>query len=171
MNLVIRSRRKPLILAGVVLIVVLGIIFFSRVHYVDPKPAVAFGDEYFTNLKENQVDEAFGMYTDGFLQKRGQDWKELIVDLDTQSGGLTDFKLLGSQVAPVTLRNAVVIPCVLVRYQITRGTVTSEETLTICPRQRGDEPGIAGHEITRRDTGQHFEAGLTIRQKTIFSTN
>jgi hypothetical protein len=168
---VIRTRTKLLALAGVVLIVTLGIVFLSKVHYVDRKPAIAFGQDYFTKLQENQVDEAFAMYTDSFLQKRGEDWKKLLLELDTQSGGISDFKMLGSQIAPVTLRNSTEIPCVLVRYQVTRGTVISEEILTICSHQRGDEPGIAGHEITRRDTGQHFEAGLTIRLKTIGSTN
>ena len=105
------------------------------------------------------------------FQKRGEDWKKTLLELETQSGGISDFKMLGSQIAPVTLRNSTEIPCVLVRYQVTRGTVISEEALTICPHQRGDEPGIAGHEITRRDTGQHFEAGLTVRLKTIVSTN
>ena len=170
-NPVIRTRTKLFALAGVVLIVVLGILFFPKVHYVDRKPAIAFGQDYFTKLGENQLDEAFAMYTDGFLQKRGEDWKKVVLDLDTQSGGLTDFELLSSQIAPVTLRNSTEIPCVLVRYQVTRGSVISEEVLTVCPHQRGNEPGIAGHEITRRDTGQHFEAGLTIRLKTIGSTN
>ena len=170
-NPVIKTRTKLLALAGVVVVVVLGIVFFPKVQYVDQKPAIAFGQDYFTKLRENQVDEAFAMYTDGFLQKRGEDWKKMVLELDTQSGGLTDFKLLSSQIAPVTLNDSTSIPCVLVRYQVTRGTVISEEMLTICPNQHGDEPGIAGHEITRRDTGQHFEAGITIRLKTIVSTN
>jgi len=111
------------------------------------------------------------MYTEGFLQKRGEEWRKLITQMDSQANGSIDFKLLGSQTAPVTLRDSTMVPCVLVRYQVTRGTVVSDESLTVCPHQRGDEPGIAGHQITRRDTGQHFEAGLTIQQKTIFSTN
>ncbi len=167
----IKTRTKLLALAGTVLILVLGIVILRKVHYVDQKPAIAFGQDYFTKLQENQVDEAFAMYTDGFLQKRGEDWKKLLLEFDTQSGGISDFKMLGSQIAPVTLRDSTEIPCVLVWYQVTRGTVISEEVLTICPHQRGNEPGIAGHEITRRDTGQHFEAGLTVRMKTIVSTN
>jgi hypothetical protein len=139
-NPVIRTRTRLLAIAGIVLIVVLGIVFFPKVHYVDPKPAIAFGQDYFTKLRENQVDEAFAMYTDGFLQKRGEEWRKVVLALDTQSGGLTDFEQLSSQIAPVTLRNSTEVPCVLVRYQVTRGTVVSEEVLTICPRQRGDDP-------------------------------
>lgn len=167
----IKRRTKLLAIGGIALAVVLGVLFLSKVHYVDRKPAIAFGDEYFTNLKDDQIDNAFAMYTEGFLQKRGEDWRKLITEMDSQGNGSIDFKLLGSQIAPVTLRDSTEIPCVLVRYQVRRGTVISDELLTICPHQRGDEPGIAGHQITRRDTGQRFEAGLTIQQKTLFSTN
>ena len=48
------------------------------------------------------MDEAFAMYTDGFLQKRGEDWKKTLLELETQSSGISDFKMLGSQLAPVT---------------------------------------------------------------------
>ena len=106
-----------------------------------------------------------------FLQKRGEDWQNLLTQLDTQNGGVTDFKTLGSHVAPVKLRDSTEIPCVLVRYQVTRNTLISDERLTICPHQRGEEWAIAGHEITRSDTGQHFAAGLTFQERTIFKTN
>lgn len=166
----IKRRTKLLISGGFVLVVALVFLFLSKVHYVDPKPAIAFGDEYFTNLKDDQVDNAFAMYTDGFLQKRGEEWRKLINGFNSQGSAPIEFSLLGSQVAPVTLRDSTEIPCVLVKHQVTRRSVVTEEMLTICPHQRGDKPGIAGHEITRRDTGQHFEAGLTIQQKTILST-
>jgi hypothetical protein len=78
-NPVSKTRTNLLALAGVVLIVVLGIVFFPKVHYVDPKPAIAFGQDYFTKLRVNQGDEAFAMYTDGFLQKRGEVWKKLVL--------------------------------------------------------------------------------------------
>jgi len=123
LNPVIKTCTKLLALAGIVFIVILGIVFLRKVHYVDPKPAIAIGQDYFTKLQENQVDEAFAMYTDGFLQKRGEDWKKILLELETQSGGISDFKMLGSQIAPVTLRNSTEIPCVLVRYQVTTGTV------------------------------------------------
>jgi hypothetical protein len=164
-------RTKPLVIAGAVLfVVVLGAVFFPKVHYIDQRPAVAFGEEYFSKLKQGQVDDAFAMYTDGFLQKRGEEWHKLLTDLDTQNRGITDFKTLGSGLAPVTLRDSTEMPCVLVRYQVTRNTLISQEKLTICPHQRGAEYGIAGHEITRSDTGQHFAAGLTIHEETIFAT-
>jgi hypothetical protein len=166
-----RTRIGLLVIAGATLFVLLlGAVFFSKVHYVDPKPAVAFGDDYFSKLKQSQVDDAFAMYTDGFLQKRGEDWRKLVAYLDTQAGRVTDFKVLGAQVAPVTLHDSTEMPCALIRYQVTRSRLVSTENLTVCPNQRGAEFGIAGHEITRSDNGQHFAAGLTIQQETIFST-
>jgi hypothetical protein len=49
-------------------------------------------------------------------------------------------------------------------------SLISEEKLTLCPDQRGAEWGIAGHEITRSDTGQHYAEGITFQEKTVFST-
>ncbi|MGA6986149.1 MAG: hypothetical protein WBZ01_08855 [Terriglobales bacterium] len=165
-------RTKPLIIGGAVFcLVVLGVVFFPKVHYVDPKPAIAFGEEYFSKLKQSQVDDAFAMYTDGFQQNGGGEWRKLLTHFDTQNGDVRNFKTLGSQVAPVTLRDSTEIPCVLVRYQVTRNALISEERLTICPHQHGEDWGIAGHEITRSDTGEHFGAGLTFREKTIYKTN
>jgi hypothetical protein len=135
--------------------VVLAAIFFPRLHYVDQRPALAYGDEYFSKLKQKQVDDALKMYTDGFLQKKGEEWHRLLTQLDTQNGGVTDFKTLGSKIAPEQLRDSTEIRCVIVQGQITRNTLISEEKLTLCPHQRGAEWGIAGHEITRSDTGQH----------------
>jgi len=168
----ITMRTTSAVIGGaVVFVIVVGVVSCSKVQYVDPKPAVAFGEEYFSKLKYNQVDAAVAMYTDGFIQKRGEDWQKLLTQLGTQHGAVTDFKMLGAQVAPVTLRDSITIPCILVQYQVTRNMLVSNERLTICPHQRGEEWAIAGHEITRSDTGQHFEAGLTIQEKTLFKTN
>jgi hypothetical protein len=168
---VTRTRRILLLIAGPVLVVVIGMLLFQKFHYVDPKPAFAVGEGYFSKLQQNKLDEAFDLYTEGFLQKKGQDWQQTVADLDVKAGVVTDFKAQGSMLAPVTLRNRTLIPCVLIRYQVTRGKVVSNEKLTICSHQRGEEWGIAGHEITRSDNGQHFEAGLTILEKKIISKN
>jgi hypothetical protein len=164
-------RRKLFILAGAaLLLVVVAAIFFPKLHYVDPRPAIAFGEEYFSKLRQRQVDDALAMYTEGFRQKRGEEWKKLLIQLDEQNGGVTDFKTLSSKVAPVQLRDSTEIACLLVQYQVTRNTLISMETLTLCPHQHAAEWRIAGHEITRSDTGEHYAAGLTVQEKTIFST-
>ncbi len=166
-------RRRNLIIAAfvVLLLGVLGFEFFSKVQYVDPKPAVAVGDDYFSDLRQGRIEDAFQMYTDGFLHKASEEWRKVITQLDAQGGSVTDFKPIGSHVVPVTLRDQTEIPCVLVRYQITRKTLSSDEKLIVCPYQRGAAWAIAGHEIIRKDTGQRFSAGITVTEKTIVGTN
>jgi hypothetical protein len=164
-------RPKALVIGGaVLLLVIFGALFLPRLSYVDPKPAIAFGDEYFSKLKQREVDEELGMYTDGFREKRGKEWQKLLADLDAQNGGVTDFKTVGSNIARVQFRDSSEIACVVVHYQVTRNRLASEEKVTICPNQRGAEWAITGHELTRLDTGQQFAAGLTIQEKMMFST-
>ena len=170
-NWVNMMRLRLFIIAGaVLLIVIVAAMFFPKLHYVDPRPAVASGEEYFSKLKQRQIDDALEMYTDGFRQKKGEEWQRLLTQLDTQSGSVTDFKTFGWKIAPVQLRDSAEFACVVVQFQVTRNALISEEKLTLCPHQRGTEWGIAGHEITRSDTGQHYEAGLTVQEKTIYST-
>jgi hypothetical protein len=165
-------RRNLLIVAFVVLLVgVLGFKFLSKIRYVDPKPALALGDDYFSDLRQGQVDDAFQKYTNGFLNKVGKEWRNVIAQLDGEGGTVTDFKLIGYHVVPVTLQDQSEIPRVLVRYQITRKSVSSDENLIVCPYQRGAAWAIAGHEISRKDTGQHFSAGITVTEKVIVGTN
>jgi len=141
-------------------------------HYLDPKSAVVCGDEYYSELKQRRADYALVMYTDGFVEKHGDEWRRVLADLDRESGGVTDFKAVGWEAAPVgPLHDSTNLECVRAKYRVTRNTLVSQETLLVCPLQRDTEDmGIAAHEITRTDTGQHYETGLTIRDKTIFPT-
>lgn len=111
-------------------------------------------------------------YVHGWLSEgAGEDWRKQLTSLDSQNGAVSDFKVVASSLAPVTLRDSTEVPCVLVRYEVRRNTLISYEKLTVCPHQRGERYGIAGHEITRSDSGQHFSAGLTIQERKIISTN
>jgi hypothetical protein len=164
-------RTRFLVIAGTLLaLIILAVVFFPRVTYVDLRPAVTFGNEYFSKLQQGRLDDAFAMYTDGFVQKRGREWRTLLTDFATQQGAVTAFSVATSSLAPVTLNDSTDIPCVLIRYKVMRSSFESAEMLTVCPGQHGAEYGIAGHEITRLDTKQHFAAGLTIQEKTIIST-
>jgi hypothetical protein len=167
-----RARnRSPLLLKVLIilgaLLVVLAVISFPKLIYVDPRPALACGDEYFSKLRQGQIDDAFEMYTVGFRQNSGEGWQKVLAQLNAQNGAVTDFKTLNSHVLPVQLRDSTELPCFIAQYQVQRNTFLSEEKLTLCPHQRGTEWGIAGHEITRSDTGQHYQAGITAREKTV----
>jgi hypothetical protein len=166
-----KARVGLLAIAGIGIVAAVVLLVISKFHYVDPKPALALGEEYFSNLEQNQLDEAFDLYTEKFLEKKGQDWERTIADLDVSAGKVTSFKPQRSSVAPVTLRDGTELACEVISYQVVRASTISDEKLTICPHQRGGDWGIAGHEITRSDTGEHFEAGLTIVEKKILSTN
>lgn len=87
-------RRRNLIIVGFVVLVlgVFGFEFFSKIHYVDPKPALALGDDYFSDLRQGQTDDAFQMYTDGFLRKVGEEWRNVITQVDAQGGVRRGFQ-------------------------------------------------------------------------------
>jgi len=52
-------KRGVLIWGTAILVALLAAIFFARkVHYVNPKPAVALGGEYFSKLKQGQINDA-----------------------------------------------------------------------------------------------------------------
>jgi hypothetical protein len=162
-------RIKSPVVGGIIFVVGMIAISIFRYHisltYVNQDAAVAFGRRYFLELKENGTKVAFAMYTNGFLEKCGEEWEKVVSNLNTNYGTVADYQVLESHVAPATLHNLTVVPCVIVQYRVTRRHLISVEKLTICPGQRSEDWGIAGHEITIADTGQHFEAGLTMRER------
>jgi hypothetical protein len=165
-----KTRVGLLLVAGIGIVTVSGLLVAKKFQYVDQKPAIAIGEEYFSNLEQNELDEAFGLYTTGFLNKDGKVWRQTIVDFDGKTGDVRGYKLESSSLAPIPLHDGTVVPCVLVTFKVSRTATTSDEILTICSHQRGDDWGIAGHEIMLTDTGEHFEAGLTVVEKKIVTT-
>lgn len=162
-------RTKTIIVVvSIALLGVLGVVFFSKLHYVDPSPALEVGGEYYSRLQQGEVDGAFALYTRGFLRKAGADWRQIITQLDAKEGNVIGFRLIGSHVVPLRTNDGVEIPCVLVRYEVTRTTLTSEERLIACPRQPVAW-AIAGHEILSKNNGQRFSAGVTFQEKTILT--
>lgn len=163
-----RTETKTVIIGTLVaLLVGLVIVFFPKFQYVDQRQAIAVGDGYFSRLKQGEVDDAFAMYTDGFIEKVGEKWREVIRQLQQQGGGILDFRFLRSRVVPFVVNKSSTVPCVFVQYKVTREKLSSEDGLIICPHQRGEAWAIAGHEIIRKDTGQRLSAGLTFQEKTI----
>jgi hypothetical protein len=77
-------RPKTLIIVGAaLLLVIFAAIFFPKLHYVYRRPAIAFGEEYFSKLGQRQVGDTLEMYTDGFRQKQGDEWQRLLAQLDS----------------------------------------------------------------------------------------
>jgi len=164
-----KTKLGLLLVAGTAIVTVSGLLIAKKFQYVDQKPAIATGEEYFSNLEQNELDEAFGLYTAGFINKEGKDWRQTIVDLDGKSGEVRGYRLVSSSLAPIPLHDGTVVPCVLVNFKVSRAATTSNEILTICSHQRGEDWGIAGHEIMLTNTGEHLEAGLTVMEKKIIT--
>jgi hypothetical protein len=141
------------------------------IHYVDPKPAIAYGDEYYSELKQRQVDNALAMYTNGLIEKRGDEWRRLITDLDRQQGSVTDFKevdWLAIGIGPFP--DSTDLNCIKVKYRVTRNSLVSREILLVCPHQRGADWGISEHEIDAGQLGHLYESGSTFKEeKTILN--
>jgi hypothetical protein len=64
--------------------------FARKVHYVDAKPAIALGGEYFLKLKRGQAGDAFAMYTDEFWHEQGENWQKLLFELNMRTEPLPD---------------------------------------------------------------------------------
>ena len=166
---IIYGGMKRLFLVGaLVSATVLAVIFVaSKVRWVDPKPAIALGEQYFSRLRSGQLEGALALYTDEFRRKYGADWQKLISSLNTNYGTVTGFTLLENKVVPLT-SPAGEIPCVSVRYHVARSAFPIEETLLVCP-QPNTQMAIVGHQLTRLDTGQTIAAGATVKEYELFS--
>ncbi|HXM13532.1 MAG TPA: hypothetical protein VN946_26510 [Terriglobales bacterium] len=157
-------KRKTLLVIAVTVAVLIVTFVAKRMHYVDTKPAVALGGEFFSNLKRGQVGNAIGLYSGEFRQQRGEDWTKILLEITARYGPVTGYTFLDAKIAPVA--KAV---CVVVRYQVTRSTLSSEERLTVCPGKSATQMAIAGHQILRLDTQQKVEAGIVVQDKKITS--
>jgi len=162
-----KETRIVIIGTLVALVVALIIVFFPKFQYVDQRQAIAVGDAYYSRLKQGEVDDAFAMYTDGFLKQAGEKWREVVTQLQQQGGSILDFRFARSRIVPFVVSKSNALPCVFVQYEVTREKLGSEDGLIICPHQRAEAWAIAGHEIIRKDTGQRLSAGLTFQEKTI----
>lgn len=159
-------KRKGLLIWGTATLVALlvAIFFVKKVHYVNQKPAVALGGEYFSKLKQGQTSDALAMYSDEFRRQHGEQWRKLLTDIDERYGTVAGVTLLDARTAPVGE-----IACVVVRYQTTRNLLFSEEKLTVCRERAATQMVIAGHEMVRLDTGQKAAAGITFTEINVVS--
>jgi len=80
------------------LLVGLVIVFFPKVQYVDQRQALPVGDGYYSRLKQGELDDAFAMYTDGFVEHAGEKLREVVTQLQREGGSIQDFRFLRSRV-------------------------------------------------------------------------
>jgi hypothetical protein len=141
-----------------------AIFLAKKIQHVDPKPAVALGEEYFSQLKRGQTSDALAMYSDEFRRQHGEQWRQLLTGIDERYGTVSEFTVLDAKTAPVGE-----VACIVVRYKVTRNLLFSEEKLTVCPEKANARMSIAGHEIVRLDTGQQTTAGVTFTEVNLIS--
>jgi hypothetical protein len=151
----IRQKIAGSLLIGV-MVLVLGVYFVRKVHYVNIFPSVDVANQYFSDLKAGNVETAFAIYDDEFRRTYGAAWLDLLSRLQKQYGVVTEFKLLESRIVPVSD-----VGCALVRFNVTRGQLVSEEGMVLCPNTKS-EPKIVGHEMMRVDTHQRMAAGRNV---------
>jgi hypothetical protein len=152
-------RKNLLVLAAIaVVLIVLAMLLLGRVHYVDNKPSIAVAESYFTELEKGKVDSAFVSYSGKFREENDKTWRDLLTGLQLRFGAVTAFKLTESKIVPVSE-----VGCTLLRYQVSRGSLSTEEQMMLCP-DKASTSTIIGHEVIRLDTHQRISAGQTVQE-------
>jgi hypothetical protein len=131
----------------------------SKVHFVDPAPAIEVADRFFACLKRDDVAGAARLYAAGVPVEPGSNWRRVLGVLQAKCGPVTD----------ATLQRTSVVPrdddaCHLLEYRTARRGHRPTERLVVCAKPGSPDPAIAGHEMTRLDTGRRISVGLTVRE-------
>lgn len=150
----LKSRKIIVALLGAAACVAALTVFaLKRVHIVDPAPAIAVANEYFSDMQQGEPDAAFALYAIDVREQLGDNWKSFMRTMPKAFGAITSYSVEQGRVVPVERQG-----CYLLRYGVQRTLVNSTEGLLICPTN-GAKWEIAGHELTRMDTGQRIAGG------------
>ena len=151
--------RKRILTVSVIIVILILVAFFiaQRGHYVDTNAATAAGAEYFTHLEKGRVADAMLVYMESFRQQQGENWPRFLEGLAAKYGPVTNYTMDRWQIVPIDG-----VGCVLLNYRISRGTLSSQENLILCPKAADAKFAIVGHEMTRLDTQQNVSAGITV---------
>lgn len=155
------SKKKIFVIFAVAATFI-GVVLFAlsgKVHYVDNQPAIAFADKFYGELQQAHIDEALQSYGANYVSQKDENWKRLLVGLNSSYGTITSRSLVGASVVPVEE-----VGCSLLRYDVRRGQLATEEKLIVCPKDKQSGYLIAGHELRRTDTGQSIIAGLSVQE-------
>lgn len=153
------TLKKLMIFGASAIVLVVAVIFLlGKVHYVDNKPSISIAENYFTELKKGQVDLAFASYSEKFRETNDKTWRDLLSGLQQRYGVVTSTKLVGSTIVPVSK-----VGCTLLRYEVSRGSLSTQEQIILCP-DKASIVTIIGHELTRLDSNQKISAGQTVKE-------
>jgi hypothetical protein len=154
------KRRKVVfaLLGAAVCVAALAVFALKKVHIVNPAPAIAVANEYFSDMQQGNPDAAFGLYSNTVREQLGDNWKGFMRTMPKAFGAITSYSVEQGHIVPVDGKG-----CYLLRYDIQRTQVNSTEGFLICPTN-GARWEIIGHELTRTDTGQHIAGGTIPRE-------
>lgn len=135
----------------------------SKFQMVDPRPCIAVAERYYSALAVKNKEKVSTFYSQEFLSKHEDKWRDLLVGLNMKFGPVTEAKLMEAKVVPIDR-----VGCSLLSYEVHRGSFITKENLILKP-SAGNSAVIIGHEILRLDTGQKISAGITVTEKKILS--
>lgn len=151
--------KKLLIFGTIAIVLVVAALFlFGKVHYVDNRPSISIAENYFTELKRGHVELALASYSEKFRETNDKTWRDLLSGLQQRYGVVTSAKLVGSTIVPVSE-----VGCTLLRYEVSRGSLSTKEQMILCP-DKASAVTIIGHELTRLDSNQRISAGQTVQE-------
>lgn len=136
----------------------------NKVHIVDIKPGIAFGQGFYNRLESGDTDQPSAMYSTEMRQQ--PQWQnsggKLLPGLQSRFGVVKAVSLTEARVIP---NNEVA--CVLLRYSVERSGLASDEQLIVCPDSNPAHFVIAGHRLTRLDTKQTISFGITVDEASV----
>jgi hypothetical protein len=134
----------------------------TKVHMADPTPAIAFADNYFSELKAGNAAGTLIMYEPIIATGPADALPRLLLTMQSSHGNVVSAELQTATVAPKDD-----VACYWLTYNVTRASAKSVENFLTCPQSGGRAFGIAGHALLNPATGQHISFGTTLQTKAI----
>lgn len=131
----------------------------EAIQYVDSAPAVKLAASYFDTLKVGKFDDAILAFDPNYLSNGNGEWRRLFPGLEQKFGRISSISLTRASIVPIND-----VGCSLLRYDIGRRLLSTQESLIVCPQKVGGKLSIVGHEVVRKDNGQRIVIGLSVKE-------
>jgi hypothetical protein len=130
----------------------------KNVTHTDPKPAIEFGQGFYDSLGKNEIKKAFALYSSDFQNSQDDTWENFLKQFNTMYGKVRSNELNGVKLLPIKGN-----PCFALRYNVQRNSLSTLEQIIVCP-SGSEEMAIVGHGLTRLDTNQKINAGVSFTE-------
>lgn len=154
-----RKKKQILIMAGAILLVLcIAKLWIKKIQVVDSRPCIAAAEHYYSILEGKSQGRVSSSFSQEFLSKHENMWRDLLMGLGEKFGPVTEIKFMKSSIVPVEQ-----IGCTRLSYEVHRGQFGTQENIIFRPGGT-TPPLIIGYELIRIDTGQKIAAGVTVRE-------